>query len=76
MANKGIDNCFLHYGIRQEDMKLIESACAEADIDAEWLKESILKTYNEEKANGVIDEKKVKSIVSKALKKISMERAQ
>ena len=76
MANKGIDSCFLHYGIRLEDMELIESACAEADIDSDWLKENILKPYNDEKINGIIEEKKVKSIVSKALKKISMERVQ
>lgn len=49
MPNRGIDRCFLHYGIRQEDMNLIEQECQANDIDAEWLKEEILKLYNEER---------------------------
>ncbi len=46
---KGLDRCFLHYGIRQEDMEIIEQACQSAEIDADWMKEYILKPYNEER---------------------------
>lgn len=67
---KGLDRCFLHYGIRQEDMDLIEQACQAADIDADWMKENILKPYNEERNNENIDDKKLKSILNKALKKL------
>jgi len=67
---KGLDRCFLHYGIRQEDMELIEQACQSADIDAEWMKENILKPYNEERNNENIDDKKLKSILNKSLKKL------
>lgn len=35
---KSLDRTFLNYGIRQEDMQLIESACQSEGIDAEWLK--------------------------------------
>ena len=40
---KGIDSTFLHYGVRNEDMSLIEQACQDSDINTEWLKEQILK---------------------------------
>lgn len=67
---KGLDRSFLHYGIRQEDMELIEQACRNAEIDEEWMKENILKPYNEERNNEAIDDKKLKSILNKALKKL------
>jgi hypothetical protein len=70
---KGIDRVFLHYGVRQDDMQLIEQQCFENDIDAEWLKEYVLKPYNEERNNqGVltVDDKKLAKILKKALKNI------
>ena len=67
---KGLDRCFLHYGIRQEDMDSIEQACKSAEIDADWMKEYILKPYTEERNNENVDEKKLKSIINKALKKL------
>lgn len=67
---KGLDRCFLHYGIRQEDMDIIEQACKSAEIDADGMKEYILKPYNEERNNENVDEKKLKSIINKALKKL------
>ena len=36
---KGIESTFLHYGVRPEDMALIEQACQDSGIDTEWLKE-------------------------------------
>lgn len=39
---KGLDRCFLHYGIKQEDMDIIEQACIDDGIDAEWMKEYVL----------------------------------
>lgn len=67
---KGLDRCFLHYGIRQEDMDIIEAATRDADIDAEWMKEHILKPYNEARNDEAIDEKKLRKILNNALKKI------
>ena len=37
--SKGIDSVFLHYGVRRDDMALIEQACRDNDIQPEWLKE-------------------------------------
>ena len=68
---KGIDRCFLHYGIRQEDMNVIEQVCESADIDAEWLKQYVLEPYNEERNNESLDDRKLKSIINKALTKLS-----
>lgn len=50
---KGLDKCFLNYGIRKEDMDLIEQACHDADIDPEWMKDSITLLV----AHDLIDEK-------------------
>ena len=30
---RGLDRIFLHYGVRQEDMDIIEQACRDCDID-------------------------------------------
>lgn len=68
---KGIDSTFLHYGIRREDMEVIEAACQENGIDEEWMKESILKMYHEERNNqNTLDEKALGKIIKKALKEL------
>ena len=63
---KGIDSTFLHYGVRIEDMEIIEQACRDNDIDAEWLKESVLKPCNKER-EAIEDERKLNKILNKAL---------
>jgi len=70
---KSVDSTFLHYGIRQEDMQLIENACQTEGIDSEWLKEYVLKPFHEERNNqneSNLEEKKVTKILKKALKEI------
>lgn len=68
---KELDRCFLHYGIKQEDMNIIEQACVDNDIDAEWVKENILKPYQDEKNNqNFVEEKKLAKIMKQALKHI------
>lgn len=79
MAKKGIDSTFLHYGIKRDDMEIIEQVCVDSGIDADWMKEKILKVYQEEKILKVyqeerksdnLDEKKVAKIINKALKSL------
>ena len=48
---KGLDRTFLNYGIREDDMMLIESACQSEGIDADWLKDCILKPFQDERNN-------------------------
>lgn len=70
---KGLDRTFLNYGVRQDDMALIENACQSEGIDADWLKDYILKPFQEERNNQKetnLDEKKVMRILKKALKEI------
>lgn len=67
---KGLDRIFLHYGIRQEDMEIIEDAARSADIDPDWMKEYILNPYNEARNEEAVDEKKLRKILNNALKKI------
>lgn len=69
---KGLDRCFLHYGIRQEDMEIIEDAARNADIDSDWMKEYILKPYNEARNEDAIDDKKLRKILNKALKEVQV----
>lgn len=71
MAKKGLDTSFLHYGIRRDDLGLIEALCTGHQLDFEWIKEDILKEYHEKKIrNQEMDEKSVEKIIEKALLKI------
>ena len=63
---KWLDRVFLHYGVRQEDMEIIEQSCRDCDIDAEWLKEYVLMPCNKER-EAIEDERKLNKILNKAL---------
>jgi hypothetical protein len=72
MAKKGLDTMFLHYGIRKEDISLIEALCTEHQLDFDWVKEDLLKEFHEKKIrNQVMDEKSVEKVIEKALLKIN-----
>lgn len=69
---KGLDATFVHYGIRKDDMRLIEALCATHQLDADWLKDDILKRYHDERiqqADGLTD-KAVEKLIDKAVLKI------
>jgi len=71
MAKKGLDTTFLHYGIRKEDINLIESLCTDHKLEFDWMKEDILKEFHERKiSNQELDEKSVEKVIEKALQKI------
>jgi hypothetical protein len=71
MSKKGLDTTFLHYGIRKEDMSIIESLCTAHDIDFTWIQENLLKIYHERKIKDQdIPEKDVEKMIEKALQKI------
>lgn len=48
---KGIDPKFVHYGIRKDDLSMIEAICEAEGIDFEWLSEDILKAYHAKKVD-------------------------
>jgi hypothetical protein len=71
MAKKGLDITFVHYGIRKEDISLIDALCTEHKLEFEWIKEDILKEFHERKIkNDDMDEKSIEKIIEKALLKI------
>ena len=76
VMGKGIDRTFLHYGVKNEDMRIIEAACDYDGIDSEWLKEYILKPLNNEKSqsnSNTLFEKEVTKVLNKALKQLKNE---
>ncbi|RYF90448.1 MAG: hypothetical protein EOO03_03680 [Chitinophagaceae bacterium] len=71
MAKKGIDTTFVHYGIRKEDVNIIEALCTRHELDFEWVKEEILRSFHDRKvSNKDLDEKAIEKIIDKALSKI------
>lgn len=71
MAKKGLDTTFLHYGIRREDMSLIETISLNYQLDADWVKEDLLKEFHEKKVSKQeIDDKSIERLIDKALQKI------
>ena len=50
---KGLDNKFLHYGIRKEDMSLIEALCERHELDFNWVSEEILRKYHAKKVDAI-----------------------
>lgn len=67
---EGLDSTFLHYGVRKDDMEIIEQTCRENDINPEWIKEHFLKTYNAKRNEGELNDKVINKIVKKAIKQI------
>ena len=71
MAKKGLDITFVHYGIRKEDISLIEALCTDHKLEFDWIKEDLLKEFHDKKIrNQEIDEKAIEKIIDKALLKI------
>ena len=68
---KGLDNKFLHYGIRKEDLSMIEAICDAEQIDFEWLSEEILKAYHAKKVDVIeINDAATEEIIRAAIQKI------
>lgn len=71
MAKKGLDTTFLHYGIRREDMSLIETISLNYQLDADWVKEDLLREFHEKKVSKQeLDDKSIERLIDKALQKI------
>ena len=66
-----IDNKFIHYGIRRDDLAMIESICDQEGIDFNWLSEEILKSYHAKKVEVIeIDDIETEQIIRSAIQKI------
>ena len=68
---KGIDPKFVHYGIRTDDLAMIEAICATEDIDFDWLSEDILKAYHAKKVDVIeMNDGDTEEIIRNAIQKI------
>lgn len=68
---KGIDQKFVHYGIRKDDLSMIEAICDAENIDFDWLSEEILKAYHAKKVDVIeIDDAATEEIIRSAIQKI------
>lgn len=68
---KGIDQKFVHYGIRRDDLSMIEAICDAENIDFEWLSEEILKAYHAKRVDVIeIDDAATEDIIRTAIQKI------
>lgn len=69
--SKGIDQKFVHYGIRKDDLSKIEAICDAEGIDFDWLSEEILKAYHARKVDVIeIDDASTEEIIRAAIQKI------
>ena len=65
---KGIDPKFVHYGIRKDDLAMIEAICA---TDFDWLSEDILKAYHAKKVDVIeMNDGDTEEIIRNAIQKI------
>lgn len=68
---KGIDQKFVHYGIRKDDLSMIEAICDAEGIDFDWLSEEILKAYHAKKIDAIeIDDASTEEIIRSAIQRI------
>jgi hypothetical protein len=68
---KGLDASFVHFGIRQSDMGLLEALAKKHQLDWDWLQEEVLKKFHEQKSRDQeLDESALFKIIDKALNKL------
>lgn len=68
---KGIDNTFVHYGIRHEDLDTIEQICQRHEVDFDWLKEELLRPYHTRRAESIeMSDDETATLIEAAIMKI------
>jgi hypothetical protein len=68
---KGLDQKFLHYGIRKEDLELIRTLCDKYSLDFEWMSEEILRKFHAAKVDKIeMSDIDTESIISSAIQQI------
>lgn len=67
---KTLDNTFIQYGIRKDDMALVEMLARKHGLDFDWV-QSLLKSLHAEKVkNEELDDKTVERIIESALERV------
>lgn len=68
---KGLDQRFLHYGIRRDDLDLIGTLCEKHQLDFDWISEEILRKYHAVKVDKIeMFDSDAEKIISEAIQKI------
>jgi len=71
---KGLDAAFVHYGIRQADLNILEALAQKHQLDFEWVQEELLKKFHEQRTRDmVMDESALVKLIEKALQKLEVE---
>ena len=71
MISKSIDKTFVHQGIRQDDLNILETVAKQHNIDFEWVK-NLLQAFHEKRTrNSEIDDKEVTKLIEEHLQKIN-----
>jgi hypothetical protein len=70
MAGKGVENTFVQYGIRKDDLALLEILAQKHRVDFAWL-QGLFRSLNTEKLkHEEIDEKTIERLMESALANI------
>ena len=67
MALKSIDTTFVQYGIRKDDMALLETLCVEYRIDVDWMRELLRTVHVERLKHEELDDKAVEKLMEQVL---------
>lgn len=68
---KGLDSTFVQYGIRADDLRLIETLATEHGLDFEWVQQELLRALHEARNRSYeLSEGDVEKLIEKALTKI------
>lgn len=71
IMNKGLDRTFVAYGIRQEDLNLIETLCTQHQLDFSWIQDELLKAYHDARIRDRdLDTKGVEKLIERALTRL------
>lgn len=70
---KGLDSAFVHYGIRRDDLAILERLADKYQLDWEWIQEEILKKYHEQKTKDeTFDERSLIKLIEKAVARLEV----
>lgn len=68
---RGLDQNFVHYGIRKEDLDLIRTLCEKYNLDYTWMSDEILRKFHAAKVDKIeMTENDTESIISAAIQLI------
>jgi hypothetical protein len=69
--SKDLDTTFIQYGIRKDDMVLVEMLSLKHGIDADWLRDLLRALHKERAVQDDIDDKAIERVMEQALKRLA-----